>query len=1074
MSAIKTSQRSVTFFAGLLSLLCIVGIVSVFMKWQSNEDESGVSWLYSQTADNAELDDLGGGKYRLILRGVDYHTVQFSDRPDRLVEVIDTADFVHAWDTMFASSLPNAVLVEHEPSGETDSLVVVLEKPNFNYELDELSYEMTILSDEQHPERLRKLANAHSAAPVNMRAVSLFIDSVTSVGTNTSPIFTGPAADALKSKLGIPSIPTEPVSLGGGVTINSATVSYDSNGEVIANATVGFGNNSFTINMNVAVTDSKNWSLTAAASSSNVLWKPAGIPGLSIDPSTFTGSITSTDGKIAYSLTASQHSWTIATGATLISTPTFSSECPLAEKCPTDVAGPFLSMNGSLTFPGQSKSIAVTGGINATAEWIRFDGVAGNVKYSDISITAPTLTIWHGQRTDSYSPDMSLPSLQKLSGGVDIELCGGFTISIPKITNKSTSGCVRWSPSGVVIGQVGIDASVSGSLPSTNTSASASTDIKGAVFTNLGNLTLSSLPSRETVMNGVATAIQAKAITIAGKASLPGVVAKAVGLPESTLSVDVTGAINYTSLTLNGSIKTNIKIGNEPFKINVQSMNLGVSVKKGNGASFSIGTRGTATLGYAPNSREIGTTMALVAATAPESGMSLSVTSQGFGAPGETNDGLTSATALNNPAAATFVWPDQFGIKGLNLWSLTVQISYAKGSPALGYTSTSYMDPNGAQTKNVIKCAGSTCTSSDWMVGTLGFNISYTSPCFAYQFDSAGGTSGFAIDGGVMKATKFAVGIAPTGCQIQSGSEQLELPAAFAGFQFTAEFGDATVSVATQVSENGFYFDTTISNLKLAGISYSLVNFHVEVNSSGSEVSFKADMTSGMGNMDVSADFAMDGSSMSQTLEANLTEWGWQKKQTKVKIGKIKQTVGTKINLPYFHFKTSSNVDGKCASFSSDADGQLQLGSNTYTLEGASFSFDCNGVKKLYLKISYDHKSTWNNAIVTSSLELNYPYNNKNVLYGAAGFSYSRHFSEKYKDKTFSRGVTVSINMEVTVNADDPTSSGFAFSGKFDADRVSGDVGCDSTDAGGDFSCYGELRLNPSWAGIYHADWDGL
>lgn len=1072
MSNHKTSQRSVTLFAGLLALLCFVGIASVFVKWQNQKDEGGVSWLYSQTADNAELDNLGGGKYRMTLRGVDYHTIQFSDRPDRLVKIMDTADFVTAWDRMFASSLPNAVLIEHEPSGTTDSLVVVLNKPTFNYASDELVYEMTITADEDQPERLRKMANAHDEAPMNMRAVSLFIDSVTSVGTNSSPVFTGPAADALKSKLGLPSIPTQPVSLGGGVTINSATVSYDTNGGVTANATVGFGNDSFTLNMTVSVTDSKNWSLTAAASSSNVVWKPAGIPGLAIDPSTFSGSITSTNGSIAYSLTASQQSWTIADGATLVSTPTFSSSCPLADKCPTGVTGPYLTMNGSLTFPGQSKAIAVTGGINATAEWIRFDGVAGNVTYSDISVTAPTLTIWHGQRADSYNADMSLPSLQKLSGGVDIELCGGFTLSIPKIANKSTSGCVRWSPKGVVIGQVGIGATLSGSLSSTGTSASASTDIKGAVFTNLTNVSLDSLPSKETVMNGVSAAIESKTIVIAGKASLPGVVTKALGMTDSSLSVDVTGSLNIKSITLNGVINTNIKIGSEPFKVNIQSLNLGVSVQKGNGASFSISSRGTATVGYAPNTREVGTFTVLAAATAPESGMSLSVTAQGIGAPGETNDGLTAATALKNPAGASFVWPDQFGIKGLNLWNLTVQISYAKGSPALGYTSTSYMDPNGAQTKNVIKCANSTCTSSDWMVGTLGFNISYTSPCFAYQFDSAGGTSGFAIDGGAMKATKFAVGIAPTGCQIQSGSQQLELPAAFAGFQFTANFGDASVSVATKVSDSGFYFDTTISNLKLAGISYSLVNFHVEVNESSSEVSFTADMTSGMGDMDVSADFTVDGSGMSQTLEADLTNWGWQKNGKK-KLGKIKIDTGS-VDLTKFHFKTSSNVDGTCASFSSDADGTLKLGSSTYTLEGASFSFDCNGVNKLYLKISYDHVSSWNNATVTSTFELNYPYNGKQVLYGAAGFSYTRHFSDKYKDRTFSKDVSVSINMSLTLDTKDPGSSSLAFSGSFDADRVSGDISCDATNGWGDFTCSGELRLNPSWAGVYHSNWDGL
>lgn len=166
-------------FAALLSILVALALVAGVFSLVKGEDESGeVSWLYSQTADSAEMDDLGGGRYHITLRDVDYHTVQFSDRPDRLVKVIDTAELVKNWDQLFATSSPNAVLVEHEPDGSTDSLVVVLQKPHFDYEMDELTYEAQILADEFHPERLKKLANAHPEPPAMMRAVSLFIDSV--------------------------------------------------------------------------------------------------------------------------------------------------------------------------------------------------------------------------------------------------------------------------------------------------------------------------------------------------------------------------------------------------------------------------------------------------------------------------------------------------------------------------------------------------------------------------------------------------------------------------------------------------------------------------------------------------------------------------------------------------------------------------------------------------------------------------------------------------------------------------------------------------------------------------------
>ena len=70
--------------------------------------------------------------------------------------------------------------------------------------------------------------------------------------------------------------------------------------------------------------------------------------------------------------------------------------------------------------------------------------------------------------------------------------------------------------------------------------------------------------------------------------------------------------------------------------------------------------------------------------------------------------------------------------------------------------------------------------------------------------------------------------------------------------------------------------------------------------------------------------------------------------------------------------------------------------------------------------------------------------------------------------------MTITIGMSVTVNPTTPSASGFEFWGDFDADRVSGDVDCELPPGSSDFSCSGKLRLNPSWAGVYHHTWSGL
>jgi hypothetical protein len=444
--------------------------------------------------------------------------------------------------------------------------------------------------------------------------------------------------------------------------------------------------------------------------------------------------------------------------------------------------------------------------------------------------------------------------------------------------------------------------------------------------------------------------------------------------------------------------------------------------------------------------------------------MALSVNATGTKATGDTGgDGLTASTRLSTPSDAHFVWPNQFGIKGMNLWSLTVQIAYQDGSPALGYTSTTYLDPSGSGTGKVLSCRG-TCQEADWLVGNLGFNISYTAPCFAYSFSSGSGTSGLSLDGGTITASSFKIGVAPAGCSIQSGGTQQSLPEGFAGFQFSAAFGSATLDVATQISTDGFVFTESLDNLTLAGITYETVSLSITIDNSGSDVAFSAIMTSGMGDMTVISEFSSGSSGVTQSLDATLTDWGWG---------------SDNVDIERLHFSDSASIPTTatgCAEFSGAADGTVTLAGSTVTLaEGSSITVDCNGVQSLYFDLTYTHVGH-GGVEMSEELIMEYPKDIDGVsyFYGETDFSYKRHFSEKYSGKTFSKNVEISIGMSVSVNPSKPSASGFAFWGGFDADRVSGDLECELPPASSDFSCAGKLRLNPSWAGVYHKNWDGL
>jgi hypothetical protein len=147
----------------------------------ADEAAADVSWLASQTADSGRIEFTDGEATRLVLNDVDLHTIMFSDRPERLTDVVDTAAITEQWDELFADSAPNAVLVEHRPGGETDSLVVVLSSPVLDVASRTLSYDIEVLADEDHPESVSGLTgDVHDEAPTEFLAASLFIDNMSS------------------------------------------------------------------------------------------------------------------------------------------------------------------------------------------------------------------------------------------------------------------------------------------------------------------------------------------------------------------------------------------------------------------------------------------------------------------------------------------------------------------------------------------------------------------------------------------------------------------------------------------------------------------------------------------------------------------------------------------------------------------------------------------------------------------------------------------------------------------------------------------------------------------------------
>jgi hypothetical protein len=125
---------------------------------QMIEELAAEQSMFVQTAQGAASDGT-----TLTLKGVTPSTLYFSDRPQRVVGHMTTADFVELWDegeNSFEEDPPNAVLAFLEPGEDApEDAVIVIQQPRL--EDGELSYSIQTLE---------------GAVPATAGPVTLFID----------------------------------------------------------------------------------------------------------------------------------------------------------------------------------------------------------------------------------------------------------------------------------------------------------------------------------------------------------------------------------------------------------------------------------------------------------------------------------------------------------------------------------------------------------------------------------------------------------------------------------------------------------------------------------------------------------------------------------------------------------------------------------------------------------------------------------------------------------------------------------------------------------------------------------
>lgn len=141
-------------------------------------DGEATSVLASISAGGGTWGDVDADGTRVLeLVDADDHVVVFADRPSRRAGVASTSDLVDQWDQLFGDDPPNAVIVEHEPSGDQDSTVVTLTDPDYDVGSGSLRFSAVVLEEEDQPGSSAGVGGErHAEPPSEFGAGTVFID----------------------------------------------------------------------------------------------------------------------------------------------------------------------------------------------------------------------------------------------------------------------------------------------------------------------------------------------------------------------------------------------------------------------------------------------------------------------------------------------------------------------------------------------------------------------------------------------------------------------------------------------------------------------------------------------------------------------------------------------------------------------------------------------------------------------------------------------------------------------------------------------------------------------------------
>lgn len=313
--------------------------------------------------------------------------------------------------------------------------------------------------------------------------------------------------------------------------------------------------------------------------------------------------------------------------------------------------------------------------------------------------------------------------------------------------------------------------------------------------------------------------------------------------------------------------------------------------------------------------------------------------------------------------------------------------------------------------------------------------------------------------------------------------------------------GDGTFNMTATISSAGVEAHALVNHLVIGGFTLESGSMTISTVKPYVDITAALVMSAGTFDVDILAE-ALDGGGYHLKMTAD---------------GADLSAGGSDFYMQSFGFTWESNVPASgCTTVDAAVRGSVVIKNATYTLNNAEVAFSCSTLTKFIFSVTVVHKSTWNNQTRQVTLNINWltgggtytptfgpgnkftfpgdPYSYYAGFFGTVDLSSTRGFSRSGMDRdvTLGLGFSVAVYQQLAYVQTGTQKIGpmrlpilspapgawtvfVGALGYFDADRVSGDIGCTFEAAPStDFTCGGDIRINPSFAGVWHYDWVGI